>query len=119
VWNTRKTLDAEFEFLTSDRPVLMTASISETNAYILLPIGPRRLFVAVKDQPTMNLLQNKRQDDLVRAVNRQVVAHAVKYAYGTDAAQLRFVQNHLSTVKFEPLFSRLDRVIKEKHPWLR
>lgn len=115
VWNTLETPNAEFEFLTSDRPVLMTATLGEDNAYLILPIGPRRLFAAAKDHTTMTLLKNKDQTDFVRIINKQVVSHAVKYAYGSDTSQLRFVQNNMSTVNFEPLFSRLTRTMKKDY----
>jgi Protein of unknown function (DUF4238) len=119
VWNTIETPNAEFEFLTSDRPVLMTPTLGEDNAYILLPIGPRRLFAATKDQATMKMLKNKSQTSFVKIINKQLVTHAVKYTYGSDASQLRFVQNNMSTVNFEPLFARLTRAMKEDHPRLR
>lgn len=119
VWTTLITPDSKFEFLTSDRPVLMTASLGEDNAYMLLPIGPRRIFAATKDQSTMQRLRNKKSHtEFVRIVNSQVVSHAFKYAYASDASQLRFVQNYLSTKKFEPVFSRLYRAMKNQHPWL-
>ena len=119
VWTTLITPHSKFEFLTSDRPVLMTASWGEDNAYLLLPIGPRRVFAATKDKHTMQLLRNKSQTEFVRIVNSQVVSHAFKYAYGSDGSQLKFVQSHLSTKKFEPIFSRLYRTMKDQHPRLR
>jgi hypothetical protein len=119
VWNTLETPDAEFEFSTSDRPVLMTSTLGEDNAYIVLPIGPHRLFAAAKDKITMKMLKNKNQTDLVKIINKQVVSHAVKYAYGSNHLQLRFVQNNLSTMNFEPLFTRLTRAMKKDHPRLR
>jgi len=120
VWTTLITPESKFEFLTSDRPVLMTASLGENNAYMLLPLGPRRIFAATKDHATMKLLRNKSSHtDFVRIVNTQVVSHAFKCAYGSDSSQLRFVQNHLATKKFEPIFSRLYRAMKDQYPRLR
>lgn len=119
VWTTLRTPDSKFEFLTSDRPVLMSMSLGENNAYMLLPVGPRRIFAATKDRATMDMLRNKSQTEFVRIVNTQVMGHAFRYAYGSDGSQLKFIQSHLSTKQFEPFFSRLYRTMKEVHPRLR
>jgi hypothetical protein len=116
VWTTFRTKDARYELLTSDRPVLTSITLGQPEAYIVLPVGPRCVFAATKDEETMARLRNKSQDQLVHAINSQVVAHAVKFAYGSNYSQLRFVQNRLSTVKFESLFSRLGRVMRNNHP---
>jgi hypothetical protein len=118
IWTSLHTPDAKHEFLTSDRPILMTATLKEENAYIIIPIGRRRLFVATNDRQTMDMIINKSQSDLVNGVNQFVVAHAVKYVYGSDGSQLRFVQNRMSSIKFEPLFSRLYKTMKRDMPRL-
>jgi hypothetical protein len=70
------------EFLTSDRPVLMTSTLTEENTYVMLPIGPKALFVAVKDVETQRRIEARAPEERVEAVNRYVAGHAVKYVYG-------------------------------------
>lgn len=119
-WTVFRLPGAKIELLTSDRPVLMTATLSEENAYLLLPIGPRQIFVAGKDKRTIERMRaTNSEDKFVRIINSQVVSHAAKYAYSSNYEQLRFIQNRLSTKTFEPLMARLYREMKSNHPRLR
>ncbi|MWB79838.1 DUF4238 domain-containing protein [Pseudooceanicola sp. 216_PA32_1] len=82
--------------LTSDRPVWMTMTLSEPNAFILMPIGPTRLFVASRETETMLRIaaQNRRQQ--AKSVNKTTVQHAVKFVFGVDHNMKSFVQKHFA-----------------------
>jgi Protein of unknown function (DUF4238) len=83
------------EFLTSDRPVLMTSTLTEPNAYVMLPIGPKSLFVAVNDTDTQRRIEARDPTERVEVVNRFVAGHAVKYVYGRDDSALDHVRTHM------------------------
>lgn len=94
-WSIVTVSNPEYSFLTSDRPVCMTNGIDHPKGYIILPVGPAQMFVAVN---TLEMEQTLRQTDprkLMRMVNGKVVDQARKYVYGTDDRQLRFVENRL------------------------
>jgi hypothetical protein len=55
-------------------------------------IGPRRLFAATITPETQHRLQVWRRSELVKAVNKITVQHAVKFVYGLTADMLPFVQ---------------------------
>jgi len=93
--------------LTSDRPVWMTATLTEDDASIIMPIGPRKLFTAVVKLATQNRLIAHRRRVLVKAVNKVVVQHAVKYVYGLTDDMLPFVQKHMATRRHSTLLERL------------
>jgi hypothetical protein len=106
-WRVLDVPDDEYPLLTSDRPIWMTATLSEDDAFITMPIGPRRLFTAtVKPATQLRLLANRRRD-LVKAVNKIVVQHAVKYVYGLTDAMLPFIQKHMATKRHSSLAERL------------
>jgi hypothetical protein len=91
--------------LTSDRPVWMSASLSEADALILMSMGPRLLFVA-HGQQSQRLRAVKQ---LAEVSNCRVTEHARRYVYGTDDSQLRFVQNHFGRATTPSLLERLAR----------
>lgn len=95
------------EFLTSDRPVIMTSTLTEENAYILLPIGPQTLFVAVNDFETERRILAADPQRRVEVVNRFVAAHAVRAVYSRDDTKLDYVRQHMGT---QPRSSLMDRL---------
>lgn len=48
-WRVLDVPSDKFRLLTSDRPVWLTASLCENDSFIVMPIGPRKLFTAVVD----------------------------------------------------------------------
>ena len=73
----------------------MSNGLRVDNAHIVLPISPTTIFIAAKERKTFDYIRALRSDDLVRSVNNKVAEQAVKYVYGTDDSQLRFVKNRL------------------------
>jgi hypothetical protein len=94
-WRTATVNSARYPLLTSDRPVIMSNGLSRPDAHIVLPISPRRLFVATKDEQTFQDIIAGSMDLLAKTVNNQVAQQAYQYVYGSDDKQLRFVSNRL------------------------
>jgi hypothetical protein len=94
-WRTATVLSAKYRLLTSDRPVIMTNGLVRPNAHIVLPISPRRLFIATKNEETFQAISSMPTDQLAKAVNNHVAQQAHKFVYGTDDRQLRYVANRL------------------------
>jgi hypothetical protein len=93
--------------LTSDRPVWMTATLTEEDAFLVMPIGPTKLFTATVKSTTQEKLKQRRRRDLVKEVNKIIVQHAVKYVYAQTDGALRFVQNHMATKRHSTLLERV------------
>ncbi len=89
--------------LTSDRPVWITATLIEQGAMIVMPIGPRRLFVAAPDPTTLERVNAQSRAELAHGWNRVTAQHAVRYVYGVDAALLPMVQEHFATRRHSSL----------------
>jgi hypothetical protein len=51
-WQTATVNTAKYPLLTSDRPVIMSNGLVQQDAHIVLPISPRRLFIATKNEET-------------------------------------------------------------------
>lgn len=92
-WRVLQTPADAPTLLTSDRPILRTSSFTEPQGHISLPIGPRLLFIASADADFLRQINKVDRIGLTKETNRQVVEGAVRFVYGVDSKQLRFVQN--------------------------
>lgn len=107
--------------LSSDRPVWMTTTLAEPDAFIFMPIGPTSLFVATRETETMLRIaaQNRRQQ--AKNVNRITVQHAVKFVFGVDDKMKAFVQKHFAARRHSTHMERLaamrgHRVVAKDSP---
>jgi hypothetical protein len=94
-WQTATVNNAKYPLLTSDRPIIMTNGLIQLDAHIVLPISPRRLFIATKNEETFRYFGEMNPNELAQAVNNQVSQQARKFVFGCDDSQLKFVANRL------------------------
>jgi hypothetical protein len=110
IWITIDTDQSDYPLLTSDHPVLGAFELKEHDAYIILPIGPNKVFCAVHNQETKRrIIENIRM--LPRNVNKFVCRYAKNYVFESSDIQLSFIQKHMST---SPQLSVLERLEREK-----
>ena len=93
--------------LTSDRPILRTNNIKGPQGHVALPIGPRLLFIASPDSQFLDQILRANHIGLVKKVNRQVVEGAVRFVYGVDESQCRFVKNRFGKAQQPRLMESL------------
>ena len=94
-WQTTTVNHAKYPLLTSDRPIIMTNGLNLPDAHIVLPISPRRLFIATKNEESFRYFLEMNPRALAEAVNNQVSQQARKFVFGSDDSQLKFVANRL------------------------
>jgi hypothetical protein len=94
-WTTVNLPLTKHSLLTSDRRVIMTDGLGRLDAHIVVPLSPRCIFFAAKSEETRETLAAFTPNVWVKAVNHYVSAQAIKYVYGIDDSQLRFVMNRL------------------------
>jgi hypothetical protein len=102
-WHVIEIPPLETPLATSDRPVWTTTTLTEPDAFISMPIGPRRLFIAAPQASTLLRLKARPPGALAADRNKLAIQHAVKYAYGVDDALLPLVQEHLGTRRHSSL----------------
>jgi Protein of unknown function (DUF4238) len=95
------------EFITSDRPVVMSWTLAEEHAYLFLPIGPKTLFVAVNDKATQKLVEARSPAERVDVTNQFVAGRAINYVYSLNNAPLNLVRKHMGTEQRKSLMGRL------------
>jgi hypothetical protein len=94
-WTAANLGKTSYSLLTSDRPVIMTNGLAQADAHIAIPLSPNLLFLATKSDETRKAIASMSDDEIVEMVNHKVSEQAVKYVYGIDDRQLRFVAKRL------------------------
>lgn len=97
----------DIPLLTSDRPVRMTTTLAETDAFIMMPIGPNRLFVATRETQTMRRIAAQKRREQAKHLNKITVQHAVKYVFGVDEKMIGFVRKHFAVRRHATQMERL------------
>jgi len=73
----------------------MTNGLDHSEAYIILPVSPACIFIAVNTPEMVRRISETDAHTLVKEINAKVVGQAIRYVYDTNDAQLRFVENRL------------------------
>jgi hypothetical protein len=96
IWGVATLTELRACFLTSDRPIVMTNGIAFPTAHIVLPIGPRAIFIAANTSWHLERLKTALSDgSLIDHVNHVVTAQAKKFVYFVDDSRLGFVEDRL------------------------
>jgi Protein of unknown function (DUF4238) len=106
-WLVRRITSDAGEFLTSDRPVVMSWTLTEQNAFLFLPISPKAVFVAVNDVETQRMVEKRDPTEQVEAINQFVAGRAVKFVYARDDSALNYVRQHMGTKPRKTLIEQL------------
>jgi hypothetical protein len=95
-WSVYNLASSKLEFLTSDRPVIMTNGIGRWGGHLAIPLSPRKLFLAFADEAIQREMKSRTAEDIVSTVNNRVVRCAIELAWSTSTKPLRYVQKNLS-----------------------
>lgn len=101
----------DMEFLTSDRPIVMTDVLNRPDSHLVLPVGPHRVFLAVHDRKHAQQIWAIPPKHFVTMINISVVEQANEYVYGPTDAQLRFVQNRMGKHRVPSPIDRLTGIV--------
>ena len=110
-WLVRRIGSDAGEFLTSDRPVVMSWTLREQNAFLFLPIGPKAMFVAVNDLETQRMIEERNPAEQIEAVNRFVAGRALRFVYARTDSALDYVRQHMGT---KPRSTLLEQLAKRR-----
>lgn len=100
---------SRFSLLTSDNPFDMPLSLTDKNAYIALPLGPRALFIATNNPGLIDSLAKQDHSKIVRMLNMATVTQARDHVWATDESQYAFVTNHFGSAPVKRLLSDRPR----------
>ena len=110
-WRIRILHDACNELLTSDRPVAISHVLNATDSHLVLPIGPRTVFLAFRERAYADRLTDVSDELLATTINQFVVQNATSFIYGRSDRQLRFIENRMGTNRDEALMDRFTMMV--------
>jgi Protein of unknown function (DUF4238) len=106
-WQLLKFPNDASPLFTSDRPVWTTATLTEDEAFIMMPIGPHSLFTASINRQTSDRLRAHDKVRHAKVTNKITVQHAVRFVYSINDDLLSFVQKHFATRRHSTPLERL------------
>jgi uncharacterized protein DUF4238 len=96
LWSVINLARARQRLMTSDRPLVMRDGLGQPTCYLIIPISPTKIFVAVNERRVLQNIQCLSHDELSDSVNFTVVSNAFRYVWDTDDSRLQFVQDNMS-----------------------
>lgn len=108
-WWCREFADTDAALLLSDLPIHWEGGFKNSDFFIQLPIGPRRIFFGTRSEKTEQILSNIEPADLVARANRASLASTSQRIWASPEHQARqFIQANLNSwgvnaVKFRSL----------------
>ena len=106
-WDILDLERSNIALLTSDHAVDRVLGLKEPRAFITLPIGPKRLFIAANGGRTIDALAARNPRDVVMHRNRTTVKCARDYVWAQDRAQAAFIGANMGAVPVRRLSERL------------
>ncbi len=92
-WSMATVGNPEHHLLTCDYPLIMTNGIEHAEGYVIVPIGPTQIFIAVNSEEMARKVAKTDPYYLVATLNDTMVKQAVSFVYDTDDRQKQFVCN--------------------------
>ncbi len=83
-------LNGSYTLLTSDRPIVMTAGLMVHDGHLMIPIGPRKLFIAANERSTIQNIEQSNSDRIARFVNDRQARQARLFCIATNESHLQF-----------------------------
>lgn len=106
-WFIRSIEGGGRKYLTSDRPVFMIDELNSPEAFIMLPISPTSLFVAVNNIETQRRVEAMEPERHIESVNQTAAGRAMECVYGQDDSLRDFVQEHFGTRRRPSVMDRM------------
>ncbi|RUU81267.1 DUF4238 domain-containing protein [Mesorhizobium sp. M7A.F.Ca.MR.362.00.0.0] len=114
-WFVRSIPDgADSQLVTSDRPLITWYDFSEPDTYIMLPIGPKCLFVAVNNLQTQQRIESRDPVSFVTNMNRLVIGAAKEFVFTSDDRCRDLISEHFGKKPRTTLFEYLLRYRRRK-----
>lgn len=107
-WFTIETDPEGPEFFTSDQPLIIGPGLANPNAYVCLPLGPHRLFWAVRDPAGERQIRHREMTGMISLINEISVMQAHERSYATSDRHLSFMQKSLALEPHVSWFARLS-----------
>jgi len=106
-WEVLDLDNSNLELVTSDRSVEQVLGLAHPNAFLTLPIGPKRLFIAANSRQTIERIAAASPREVVRRRNVSTVSYAREFVWASNRAQSAFIGRQLGSAPIPTLGERL------------
>lgn len=100
-WGVRDLTDPGLTLLLSDQPVTF-GSFSTPNGVIVMPLGPRSIFIAHRSPERMPLMMMIPEQTFVETLNRKVVEQARSVVIASDRSHETLIEEHFPKNAVQP-----------------
>lgn len=97
-WGVLGGSGASPNILTCDRPLYLSHGINDSKWVIALPLSTRTIFLASRDQVSLDKLITMESSALINSINQTIVTQAERNVYGAHNGALSFVEHCLAPV---------------------
>lgn len=97
-WGVVELPKIDHGLLTSDEPVIMSNGMERGDGFVMLPLGPRHLFIAGTTREAVWSFASQVPKQLERAINDCIVAQAKNIVIGHRESHARFVEKRLGRI---------------------
>jgi hypothetical protein len=99
IWKVADMRNYKFEMITADRSIWATATFTENDAMMLMPVGRNLLFIAAPQPDTILRLLSRPRSETVRNLNRLLAQHADGRAYSFGDGLTRLMEKNLAVMR--------------------
>ena len=85
--------DTEHDLLIADHPCIFTSGIDESNLVVVLPITPKKAFMATQSEAVAGLMREQHSRELVTRINESSISQTNTRIYARNALPRRFITN--------------------------
>lgn len=86
---------AAYDLLTTDRPLLLSNGLEHDNAFVMVPVGPRRIMLLTKKQELANHIAIQDPKVFSKAINEALVVQAKELVISSTGREFNFVNERL------------------------
>lgn len=84
-----------FDLLASDMPVMRSNGFGDKGGFAMMPIGPRKIFLAAHRSDVIRSFAAQKPKALVQALNNAIAIQAEHFVIATNEAQTLFIDRRL------------------------
>lgn len=110
-WHVHDLEGIQNGLLTCDEPIVMSNGLNLQSSFLLLPLGPRKLFIAGSTARAVWSFSSQKPRDLERAINDSVITQAEELVVGHHTGHRSFIERRLGR---KPLS---DDGVLGRHSW--
>ncbi|GLU26252.1 DUF4238 domain-containing protein [Brucella sp. NBRC 12950] len=106
----------DYDFITSDRPVIFESPFDDSQGWLACPISPNHVFFAYQNEETRTQIKSADPRKIRSKFNSLIAMSSKRFAYANRDNHLRFIQNRMGTLNSFCLTSNMKNSFSHHIP---